>query len=235
MKAAASTIDLPISADCWKTIGVQGNSSCVQLNEHVHCRNCPVYSAAAVQLLEGDPPTDYLAQWTRQVSQREQLAEADSHSIVVFRIGAEWLALPVAVFQEIADMRTVHSLPHRRGGIVLGLANVRGELLACVSLRRVLGIEAGGTDSKREKQRSANERLLVMRRETHRVVCPVDEVYGIERFHPQELQEGPATVARAGATYTRGVLAWQKKSVGVLDDQLLFHTFNRSLSSATMT
>ena len=36
--------------------------------------------------------------------------------------------------------RLIHSLPHRRQGIVLGLVNVRGELLICVSLARLLGI-----------------------------------------------------------------------------------------------
>ena len=36
------------------------------------------------------------------------------------------------------SLRTIHSLPHRRSGVVLGLANVRGELLVCVSLGQML-------------------------------------------------------------------------------------------------
>ena len=33
--------------DCWNRIGVRGDASCPELEQHVHCRNCPVYSAAA--------------------------------------------------------------------------------------------------------------------------------------------------------------------------------------------
>src|SRR5262245_23179704 len=39
---------------CWRTIGVRGDHSCPELAEHVHCRNCPVYSAAALTVLDGE-------------------------------------------------------------------------------------------------------------------------------------------------------------------------------------
>lgn len=220
--------------DCWNKIGVRGDASCPALEEYVHCRNCPVYSAAAVDFLDTDLPPDDLARWTRHVAQEKTVAQLDTHSVVVFRIGAEWLALPTTIFQEITSIRAIHSLPHRRNGVVMGLANIRGELLICVSLRQVLSL-GETTGRKPEKQRGADARLLVMQREGGRAVCSVDEVYGIQRFHPRELMEVPATVARATATYTRAVLSWQKKSVGVLDDQLLFYTLNRSLASATAT
>ena len=37
---------------CWNEIGVQGNGSCPELRKVIHCRNCPVYSKAGVQLLD---------------------------------------------------------------------------------------------------------------------------------------------------------------------------------------
>ena len=67
-------------------------------------------------------------------------------------------------------------------------------------------------------------------REGSRLVFPVDEVHGIHRCQPRELKEVPATVAKATATYTKSVLAWREKTVGCLDDQLLFYTLNRSLA-----
>ncbi len=42
--------------------------------------------------------------------------------------------------QEVTNLRPIHSLPHRRSGVMLGLANVRGELLICVSLAMLLGV-----------------------------------------------------------------------------------------------
>lgn len=223
----------PAVNDCWNRIGVRGDASCPELAQHIHCRNCPVFAAAAVQLLDDELPAGHLARWSRHVAAEKWMAELDTHSVVVFRVAAEWLALPTAVFKEIASRRPIHPLPHRRNRVVLGLANIRGELMVCVSLQAVLGLdltaETGGA-----QERSLDERLLVMQYEGHRAVCPADEVYGIQRFHPRDLQEVPATVARATATYTRAILAWQGKAVGLLDEQLLFHTINRSLASATV-
>lgn len=220
--------------DCWNKIGGRGDSSCAELKKHIHCRNCPVYSVAAVDLLDTDLPPDHLARWTRHVAQEKSVAELDTHSVIIFRIDAEWLALPTTIFKEIASVRAIHAVPHRRNGMVLGLTNIRGELVICVSLRRILSLERTA-ETQREIQRAADGRLLVMQREGSRAICPVDEVYGIQRFHPRESKEVPVTVAKATATYTKAVLAWQQKSVGLLDDQLLFHTLNRSLASATTT
>jgi chemotaxis-related protein WspD len=74
-----------------------------------------------------------------------------------------------------------------------------------------------------------HRRLLVVSREGQRMVFPVDEMHGIHRFHTRELKEVPATVARATATYSKAMLSWQESTAGLLDDQLLFYTVNRSL------
>ena len=47
---------------CWTTIGVRGDGSCPELKQYVHCRNCPVYSAGAMQVLESEAPVDDLAE-----------------------------------------------------------------------------------------------------------------------------------------------------------------------------
>jgi chemotaxis-related protein WspD len=106
------------------------------------------------------------------------------------------------------------------------VTSVRGELLACMSLSRVLGLD----ESPGETQSALNvhRRLLVLRHEQVRAVCPVDEVHSFHKFHPQDLDDVPATVSRAAATYTKKLLAWNGHSVGVLDAQLVFHTLKRS-------
>ena len=38
--------------DCWNRIGIHGDKSCPLLIDHIHCRNCAVYSAAATRLLD---------------------------------------------------------------------------------------------------------------------------------------------------------------------------------------
>jgi chemotaxis-related protein WspD len=215
--------------DCWNKIGVHGDGSCPELERHVHCRNCPVYSSAAAKMLDADLPAGHLDEWTGYFSSEPPAREASTHSVVIFRLGAEWLALPTAVFKEVTTLRAMHSLPHRRNGIVLGLVNVHGALLVCVSLGNVLGLEKT-TETRKDDARALHRRLLVISREASRLVFPVDEVHGIHRCSPHELKAVPATVAKAAATYTKSVLAWRDQTVGCLDDQLLFYTLNRSLA-----
>jgi chemotaxis-related protein WspD len=220
--------DAPAISACWGKIGVRGDSSCPELKQYVGCRNCPVYSAAAVDVLDAELPADYQTHWTQQVARAKTLATLDTHSVVVFRIGVEWFALATTVLKEIVSQRAIRSIPHRRDGVLLGLANIRGELLVCFSLRKVLGLEPAA-ELKQQKHR-ASERLLVIQNGGNRAVCPVDEVCGIARFHPRDLTSVPATIAKATVSYTRSMLCWQDKSVGLLDDQLLFHIVDRNLA-----
>ena len=207
--------------DCWNRIGVRGDGSCPELETHIHCRNCPVYSAAAARLLDAPLPAEQLAQATRYLAEAPPMPVENTLSVVIFRVGEEWLALPTSVVQEIVGSRTIHSLPHRRDGALLGLASIRGELLVCFALGRILKIDAGSAPA-------TGARSLVLRQAGTRSVYPVDEVYGIQHFPPHELQ-----TAFAGDVYRTGVLSWQSKSVSLLDEQLLLSTVNRSLALAT--
>jgi chemotaxis-related protein WspD len=213
--------------DCWNKIGVWGDAICPELVVHTHCRNCPVYSAAAAELLNGEPPAGYLAEWTRHFAREKPVVEKETHSVVLFRIGAEWLALPVTVFKEVSEVKPIHSLPHRRNRIVLGLVNIRGELLICVSLAEMLNLEKTPAVALEAK---AHPYLLVISYEGSRLVFPVDEVAGIHHFNPHALHEVPATVSGAMSTYSSGILSWRDKSVGCLNEQLLVYTLNKSLS-----
>jgi len=213
--------------DCWNTIGVRGDGSCKELVQHVHCRNCPVYSKAAAHLLDREPPSDYIAHWTEQARQAKRTAEQAAVSVLIFRIRSERLALPTRALTEIASLRPIHSIPHRRGGAIVGLANIRGELLVCVSLQELLRVQ---TPPDSETSANAAARLLVIQRDGMRAVCPVDEVHGIERILERDLGPVPATVRGADATYTRALMTWRTHSVGLLDEQALFQGVNRSVA-----
>ncbi|HYM48875.1 MAG TPA: chemotaxis protein CheW [Burkholderiaceae bacterium] len=215
--------------DCWNRIGVRGDGSCPELQQYVHCRNCPVFSAAAAELLNGELPAEHVSEWTHYFAQPRAVDQVGTQSVVIFRVGLEWLGLPTSLFKAVVECRAIHALPHQRSNMILGMAAVRGELLVCVSLEHALGLERV-TEQKRDKRRIVPPRLLVLAHEGHRIAFPVDEVHGTHRFHPQQLAPVPATVAKATVTYTKAILPWQQKSVGMLDEQLLFYTLNRSLA-----
>ena len=218
----------PSVASCWNTIGVRGDRSCPELDVQVHCRNCPVYSGAAAALLDRPAPAELTIDRTRHFGAPKAVDDRETQSVVIFRIGREWFALPTSVIAEVAERRVIHSLPHRRAGIVLGVVNVRGELLVCVSLGRLLGLESP-SESTPGVHRTGHDRLLVVRRDGVRVVLPADEVSGFQRFHTSELKEVPTTVSKAATAHSKAVLSWSGRVVGLLDDHLLFRTLHRSV------
>ena len=237
-KSKVTIVDVPVESapggaslapnDCWDKIGINGNSTCPELEKYIHCRNCPVYTSAGLQLLNRPLPAHYRREWADHFAHPKKASVAGKMSVVVFRVGFEWLALPTATFQEIAEHRSIHSLPHRRRKIVLGLANVRGELLICVSLSRLLDLERSA--ARERKPLTLYNRLVVAKWDGSRFAFPVDEVHGVNRLEMEDLKEPPATVAKFSASLTRGIFAWREKTVGLLNVESLFSTLNRSLS-----
>jgi chemotaxis-related protein WspD len=185
--------------------------------------------SAAARLLDREMPEGYLDERTDIVSAEKLTVEAGTKSIVIFRLGLEWLALSTSVLQEVTELDRAHKVPHRVDGILRGLVNVRGELLLCVALGVMLGLERS-PERDPPKDQATIERLLVCNREGNRLAFFVSEVHGVHHYHPRDLKDVPATLAKTAATYTVGVLHWKGRTVGCLDDELLFYAFSKGLA-----
>jgi chemotaxis-related protein WspD len=219
--------------DCWRRIGVRGDGTCPALAEHAHCRNCPTYAQAAEMLLDAQQPDQAL----QELPDAEQLAGGDrgdgyaaterdtALACLVFRIGEEWLALPTAALGEVTAPCPVHSLPHRRDAAVLGLAAVRGNLLACLSLARLFDPGAARADDN-----ASGSRFLILGQGRAAIALPVPEVAGIVRVPNAALLPLPATLARASARYTQALFLDQGRSVGLLDAAQVRQALARSLA-----
>jgi chemotaxis-related protein WspD len=186
-------------------------------------------TSGALRLLDREPPPDYLRDWTARIAAEKAVADAGTTSAVIFRIGAECLALPTKIFQEVAEHCLMHSLPHRSIAVVAGLVNVRGELLVCASLAVLLDLEPT-VEEKKDSARNSARRLLVVNRSGNRLAFPVDEVFGVHRYHPRELRPVPDTLRKTTANYTMGILPWRDRTVGCLDEELLFYMLNKSFA-----
>lgn len=229
---AVATDDTTIGVDdCWNRIGTSGNRSCERLADCLRCLNCPVYAYHAAKLLERPLGAAELADATQRISAfdatRAHGGDDTHQAALAFRVADEWLALPIGVLREIAGTRPIHSLPHRRHSAVRGVVNIRGTLRIAISIGALLGLDAGkgregGTDGR-------FTRLLVAAHQGEPVVFPVDEVEGVLRFGASEWVPVPATVGRASAGLSRGVLSWRGKSIGLLDDDRLFDAVTRSM------
>ena len=230
MTATAKT-DQHTLEDCWNRIGVWAadGASCEVLQRVIHCRNCERYTAAGRRILDRPMPEGYQEEWSRVYGRRKEQHLQHTHSVVIFRLGDDWLSLPSHLVREITTLKPIHGLPHRGHGLVRGLVNIRGELRICVSLGNLLGLHQGEITS-RDLGYDVFARMMLIDRDGEQFVFPVTEVQGTHRFAGSELQAVPTTIGKAKATYTRNILKWKERNVACLDEELLLYALRKDLS-----
>jgi chemotaxis-related protein WspD len=208
---------------CWRIIGVGGDTSCPELQTVVHCRNCPIYTAAGRRLIEREAPEGYTAEWTTFLAQAKVRQVARTLAVLVFRLGEEWLGLDAGDVVEVAEARPLHRIPHRPGPVLGGVVNIRGQLHLFVSLHGLLHVEPHPAEGR------PVERFVVIQRDDQSWVFRADEVQGIQRFALGDLTPVPVTVAHGAASITRGLLPFAEKRVGYLDGAALFTALRKAV------
>lgn len=215
--------------DCWNRIGVWSRNSdrCEKLQEHIHCYNCEVYTRSGRQLLDRPIPAGYLAEWSEFLSERHADRIKDLNSILVIRLGSEWLGIPVTLINEITLMRTIVPLPHNSKAIVRGLVNIRGVLTICLSMGALLGVRKPDDDW--EENEHSIQRLIIINVPSGDVVIPVSEVFGIIRYENKVLMPPPTTTRNSEHNYIRGMIGHNNNDVGVLDANKILSTISDTL------
>ena len=182
-------------------------------------------------LLHRDAPAGYIEEWTNFLVNHKNVShDAISSSVLSFRLGNEWLAIPTKVFKLVTGLRTIHKIPHKRNTILRGIVNMRGQIRVCVSLEQLLDIPSSSAESRINPSSVVYRRMLAVEKEGSEWVFEVDEVYGIHIIEDQLLENVPVTVMKSTANYLRGVFEWESKTIGLIDDELLFYSLKRSLS-----
>jgi chemotaxis-related protein WspD len=227
----------PGEGDCWNHIGVSGDQSCPELKAFIHCRNCHVFAAAARTFFDRPAPEGYLAgwsQWLRGSAGQDARAEGNGDdendgqihgetvSVLIFRLGVEWLAFRAHTVAEVTNPRPVHRVPHRSNETFVGLVNLRGQVQLCVSLHGLLGVTAP----------VAPTRLIVLRDgdRAETWAFAADEVFGVQNVLRSRLRGVPSTLANPTVGFSQAVFSWNEWSVGLIDEQRVFSTL-RSLGA----
>jgi chemotaxis-related protein WspD len=214
---------------CWKTIGIRGNASCSLLPKHGHCRHCEQYARVAKSLLDREIPGDELREATVQLAGGKPPLPVTRVSLLIFRIRAEWLAVPTQFLQEVLDPRPIHVVPFRSNKVFTGLVNVNGELLPCFSVADLLQLSTEPAD-KLPAENSRPSRLVVFEKEGRRFVFPVDEILGVRRLALEGMVHPPSTLGKSPGTFTRGVVELEGKAIGWLEEQKLYSGLEGSLA-----
>ena len=182
-----------------------------------------VAAVSAKHLLERPPEASYLQEWADLLAKQKPIHEEKVlNSVVIFRLAKEWLAFSTVLFSEVTTNRDVHKIPHASSSVLLGAVNLGGQLIPCVSMHRVLEIEPNGDSS-------ATKRMLAIQNNDEKWIFPVDDVFGLFHCDLSRLENVPVTVSKSTANYMRGVFPWMDRSVGFLDEELLFYSLRRSL------
>jgi len=128
---------------------------------------------------------------------------------VRLRLGNESYALPVEHVLEVAELDDVTPVPGAQRAI-LGVRNLRGQILPIVDLATVFGIEGSGRP----------QRVLVAESDGKRAGFAIDEVSDIEQL-PDAVDETESDLL-VGAALTNDEL------VGVVDVRRLFKSLEQA-------
>ena len=216
---------------CWSKIGVWGTETprCERLEKVIHCRNCEVFTNAGRELLEREPPQDYVDDWTELLTRYDQSSLKKTRTVLAFRIGDELVAIPIGLVKEIVEMGRMHQIPHKDNKVIKGLVSIRGELKLCVSIGGLLGIKKGEFNYVNQHLPYSSEHLIVTVYGENEFVFPVSEVIGLRRVDPGALQNAPSTVSNALSSSITGIYEIDGRNFGMLDENKLYEGFIRNL------
>jgi len=217
--------------DCWNRSGVWSHAvtPCPKLQEVVHCHNCQVFAASASKIFERRfLPPNYLDEWGRHYAEPIPPRRIAEHSsALVFRVGCEALSLPISVVDEICQPEMIHRLPHYGTEILKGIVNIHGQLRLCFSMGHLLGVEDFKPEA--DGMRRIFPRMMVIRRNESRFALLVDEVLGSCRYAQQDLLPVPASLSQTLGKFVRAILLDGGQSIGLLDEELMFHAMEKTL------
>ncbi len=215
--------------NCWLDIGVWGNSSCAKLLENIHCVNCKVFESAGTDLFNREPPEGYLDEWNDILAKEKEVFQSIENSFIIFRIEEEYMALSAGCVTLITDNNKVHSLPNKNSIILLGIANIRGEIKIVIDAKQLLGIETGHYINVAERKK-IYKRMLVLHADKDYWAFTVDEIVGVKKIKEPEIGQVPSTLKRNSANFFRGIINdEEKKYIGVLDEKKLFAGISKNV------
>lgn len=132
------------------------------------------------------------------------MAERD----IIFLVGKEEYGLDVTFVTAIEPMTDIVPVPNAPA-CVLGLMNLRGEVIPVYSLRKRFGME--------EQDDAAKNKLIVARYDEKSIAFKVDEVMEMQDFEDSAISDTPIIAKSARTTYVRAVANKQGKLVLLLN------------------
>lgn len=181
---------------------------------------------ALKSLLNRKPPENYIEELSEIYSEKIEISDNQLlTSFFVFRLQDEWFGLLAETIKEVVDLKKVHKIPHKSHDILLGTVNISGQFKLLVSLEKILDLSL----SIEKKDPYKKEQLIVFSQDQREWVIKVSEIIGIKRFNLNNIKNVPITLTKSINNYLKGIIRSENKDIGLIDEELLFYSLNRSL------
>jgi chemotaxis-related protein WspD len=148
--------------------------------------------------------------------------------LLLFRLGDETLALPAKLLRRATPWARPTPIPHRTTPVMRGVCNIRGELVLCADLHRLLGLP--DRRAARPAEAGDTRRMVVIGPQDAPWVFEVDALVGIERTPTAQLRPPPVTVEHALPAYTTAIAEIRGQRATVLDGERVLAGFQAGLA-----
>lgn len=168
---------------------------------------------------EVEPET--LLEWTEQTATPKPAREVRLAGALLVRTGKEWLGLPAPIVESAMPVGPIHSVPYLSSRAFLGLINVDGELLPCVSLAVLAGADPDPAP--------ARPRIITVTVAEGRFSLLTDEAEGTCGYDPDTATLPPDTVSNSPYRLVKHMAVLEGRTAGIMDETLLGRALLRSL------
>lgn len=188
------------------------------------------HAGAVLRLLDKPVSVDDLAAGARSAAQPAHAGVRGSVGVLLFRLDEETLALPAASLRRSTPYTRPRPIPHRTSGILRGLCNIRGELVLCVDLRRLLGLPSRAGPADPPPAESDPRRMIVIGSADAPWVFEADALVGVERIDPGAVLPPPVTVEHAMGAFVAGLIDVEGTRATLLDADRVLAGFKAGIS-----
>lgn len=205
---------LKASGECRTVIGIWGDRSCAELRDLDHCHNCPVYTSLGRQVLDQALELDYSS--THNESDTVAVAPDERLSLLVLRVGSDWLGFETTGIREIIAPTEPHPVPHRLKPGFRGLVTVRGQIHPCIDLGILLGCASAEAPS-------ASPRMVLMSDDSGCFAFVADEVDNLFVIPKTSISQPPISIRDAKPSYINRMVRITDRDIALLDEEFLLH------------
>jgi purine-binding chemotaxis protein CheW len=132
----------------------------------------------------------------KEINQNDQAKE--TLDIIEFRLATETYGIESVFVREVYPLTSFTPLPGTPS-FMLGIVNVRGQILSMVDLKKFFNLP--------EKGLGQLNKLIILRNEQMEFAILADDIFGASVITLDAIQTSPPTVSGIGAVYLHGVTA----------------------------